>query len=176
MKSFLISLILVVAGQMAFGQQVKWYTIEEAFKLNESEPRKIMIDVYTDWCGWCKVMDKQTFSHPVIAEYLNSNYYAVKLNAEQKEDITLMGDTFKYIAQGTRGYHELAAVLLNGKMSYPSVVFLANIDGQLKAIHHQPGFVKPGPFDQMLKFIGGDHYLSEDYNAWLSTYESKIEE
>ena len=63
--------------------KIKWLTIEQAYALNQKEPRKMVIDVYTDWCGWCKVMDRETFSKPAIAEFVNKNYYAVKLNAEQ---------------------------------------------------------------------------------------------
>ena len=103
---------------------INWMTFEEAMEKNKTEPRKIFIDVYTDWCGWCKVMDKKTFSNPIIAEYMNDKYYAVKLDAEQREDIEFNGTTFKFVAQGSRGYHELAAALLNGKLSYPTVVFM----------------------------------------------------
>lgn len=152
-------------------QEVKWYTFEEAFKLNQTAPRKIMVDVYTDWCGWCKVMDKKTFSHKVIAEYLNNKYYAVKFNAEQKEDIILGNDTLKFVASGARGYHQLAAALLNNKLSYPSVVFL---DEQSKIIHLQQGFTKAQPFDVMLKYIGGSHYTNTEWTKWSETYNSPI--
>lgn len=64
-------------------------------------------------------MDKATFQRPEVATYMNEHFYNVKFNAEQKEDIEILGNNFKFIAQGNRGYHELAAALLNGKMSYP---------------------------------------------------------
>src|SRR5690606_16504737 len=89
--------------------KLQWYSMEEAVKLNEKNPKKFFIDVYTDWCGWCKVMDQRTFSHPVIASLINKYYYPVKLNAEQKQDIVLGDKTYKFVAQGSRGYHELAA-------------------------------------------------------------------
>jgi len=81
-----------------------------------------MIDVFTDWCGWCKKMDAETFSNPEIAKYVNELNYAVKFNAEQKADITFQGKTFKYVDQGNgKGYHELAAALLS--TSFPSLLF-----------------------------------------------------
>ncbi len=169
---FTTVLSLSTYSQGDVSQGVKWYTIEEAFKLNQMQPRKIMVDVYTDWCGWCKVMDKKTFSHSVIAEYLNKKYYPVKFNAEQKEDVILGKDTLKYVAtQGTKGYHQLAVALLNNKLSYPSVVFL---DEQARIIHLQQGFTEAQPFDKMLKFIGGDHYTTEKWEAWSTNYESPI--
>ena len=115
-------LVLFMAS-VTFAQTVKWYTIEEAMALTKKEPRKIMIDVYTTWCKWCKVMDTATFNNPVIAGYLNEKYYPVKFNAEQKDDVTLDGKTYKFVPGGGRGYHELAATLLNGNLGYPSSCF-----------------------------------------------------
>ena len=119
--------------------------------------------MYTDWCGWCKVMDKNTFSNDVIATYLNGSFYPVKFNAEQKEDVLLNGHTYHFVNQGARGYHELAAALLNNQMSYPAVVFL---NEQIQIIHVQKGYVKPQPFDEILKFIGGEHYLTSSWEEW----------
>src|SRR5260370_42057313 len=99
---------------------VKWMSFEEAVEKSKTEKRKIFIDVFTDWCGWCKVMDKNTFPDPEIARILNENYYPVKFNAEQTGDVAFRGATFKFIAQGNRGYHQLAAALLNNQMSYPN--------------------------------------------------------
>ena len=66
---------------------VNWITFEEAVKKSKAEKRPIFIDVYTDWCGWCKVMDKNTFNDPAVAKLLNEKFYAVKFDAEQKEDV-----------------------------------------------------------------------------------------
>lgn len=146
--------------------KIKWLTIEEAFALNQKKPKKIFIDVYTDWCGWCKVMDRETFSNASVADYISKNYYAVKLNAEQKEDIMLGKDKFVYVAQGARGYHQLAAALLRNQLSYPTVVFL---DEKFQAIQPIPGFMKPPVFHQIITFIGGDHYKSEPFEQFKTT-------
>ncbi|HOY72828.1 MAG TPA: DUF255 domain-containing protein, partial [Tenuifilaceae bacterium] len=82
--------------------KVKWYTLEEALKLNTSEPRKIFIDVYTDWCGWCKKMDSNTFNNPLIASYLTKDFYAVKVKAEGKNEITYKGQVYKNQGEGQR--------------------------------------------------------------------------
>jgi len=150
-------------------QHVKWYSFEDAIELNKKEPRKIMVDVYTDWCGWCKVMDKSTFNDSIVSGYLNERYYPVKLNAEQRENIQFNEVTFKFVAQGARGYHELAAALLNNQMSYPSVVFL---DENIQIIHVQKGYVKAQPFDEIIKFIGGDFYKTTTWEIWKNGYKS----
>lgn len=168
MKKFVVVACLFLALNLQ-AQEVNWLTFEEAIELNSKEPRKIMIDVFTDWCGWCKVMDKNTFNQKVIAEYLNKTYYPVKFNAEQKEEVTFNKKIYKFVAQGARGYHELAAALLNGQMSYPSVVFL---DEQVRIIHIEKGYVKAEPFDKILKFIGGNYYHTESWADWQAKYNS----
>ncbi|HEY3429872.1 MAG TPA: DUF255 domain-containing protein, partial [Cyclobacteriaceae bacterium] len=100
-------------------KMVKWMTFEEALEKSKTEKRKIFIDVYTDWCGWCKVMDKNTFGEANVAKILNEDFYPVKFNAEQRENVVFNGTTFKFVASGNNGYHELAAALLNNKLSYP---------------------------------------------------------
>ncbi len=152
-------------------QLVNWYTFEEAVEMNKKEPRKIIVDVYTDWCGYCKVMDKNTFSNKTVAEYMNARYYPVKFNAEQKEDITFNEKTYKFVAQGSRGFHELAAALLSGQLSYPSVVFL---DEQIRIIHVQKGYVQAKPFDEIIKFIGGNHFKTESWEDWKASYKSPL--
>ncbi len=170
MKKFFFILIIAFLG-MNISAQVKWYSIEEAVELNKKEPRKFMIDVYTDWCGWCKVMDKNTFNNEIIAKYLNEKYYPVKLNAEQKDSIIFKDKTYKYVASGNRGVHEFAYALLGGNMSYPSVVFL---DENYNGLTVEKGYIKPPRFDMILKFIGGDHYKSDSWESWSAAYNSPI--
>ena len=106
-KEILVFLVALMLTPLSLSsQQINWVSIEEAEKMNKEKPKKIMVDVYTDWCGWCKKMDKDTFSNPVIAEIINEHYYAVKLNAEGKDEIIFNGTTYKFIAQGSRGYHD----------------------------------------------------------------------
>ena len=113
--------------------QVQWMSWDEMIKAQKKEARPVFIDVYTDWCGWCKVMDRETFAKAEVYEVLNRDFYSVKFDAEQREDIKVGSKTYSYVAQG-RGYHELAATLLNRQLSYPTVVFLDNIDGLASAI------------------------------------------
>jgi thioredoxin-related protein len=164
-------LFLSFSGLAQDVSKVKWYSIEEAEKLNKQQPRKIMIDVYTDWCGWCKKMDKETFSHPVIAEYINKHYYPVKLDAESKEEIVFNGTTYKHVAQGARGYHELAAGLLNGKMSYPSIAYM---NEKMELLGAVPGYMTPPVIEPLLNYIAEDKYTSESLEEYQKNFQSKI--
>lgn len=151
--------------------KINWMTFEEAIKLNETAPKKIFIDVYTDWCGWCTKMDKTTFVDPKIVEYMNDNFYAVKFNAEQNEPIEFMGHTFvnRNNSNGTRkSTHELAQALLQGKMSYPSYVFMNEKNQALTIV---PGYSKAEEFIKILKYIGTDAFLNTTFEEFSKTQE-----
>ena len=143
---------------------IQWLTIEQAYAKLQKEPRKILIDVYTDWCGWCKVMDRETFKNKAVVDYINKTYYAVKLNAEQKETITL-GDK-KFISQGRT--HELALALTNNQPSYPTTVFL---DDQFQMIQPLPGYMKAKEFHEVITFIGDNYHKKEAFETYkVKTY------
>lgn len=147
-------------------KKVKWYSWEEAMELQRKEPRKIMVDIYTDWCHWCKVMDKKTFEDKKIADYLNTHFYPVKLDAEQKEDIIWNDKKFEY-RKGRRGVHTLAYSLLDGKMSYPSIVFL---NEKMERVMISAGFKKVPDFEKELTYVADEHYSN---NISLQEYKSK---
>ncbi len=169
----LIALLVCSLAPSVFAQEtqvpVKWMTFEEAVERSRTEKRKIFIDVYTDWCGWCKVMDKKTFNEPAVAKILNEEYYPVKFNAEQREDVVYDGTTFKFIEQGNRGTHQLAAALLQNQLSYPTVVFL---NEEFAIVHILKGFRQAPEFHKIAAFIGGDHYKTTNMEAWEGQYQS----
>lgn len=144
--------------------QVNWITFEEAVLKSKDNPKPIFIDVYTDWCGWCKKMDAATFNDPKVAEVLQNEFYPVKFNAEQKESILFNDYTFKFVANGRRGYNELAAALLDGKLSYPSVVFL---NEKMERITILAGYRGPDDFYPIVKFIGSGTYKTQTFEEYM---------
>lgn len=149
------------AGEPADG--IQWLTIEEAYAKIQKEPRKVLIDVYTDWCGWCKVMDRETFKDKAVTEYINKKYYAVKLDAEQKGTIKLGDKQFKYLEQGGRGINEIALALTNNQPSYPTTVFL---DDHFNMIQPLPGYMKAREFHQIITFFGDDYHKKQDFESF----------
>jgi thioredoxin-related protein len=175
-KYLLVALLALGLGTRGYGQEgkavVAWMTIEEAMEKSKSEKKKIFIDVFTDWCGWCKVMDRETFADPEVAKVLNEQFYPVKLNAEtKKEDIVFNGTTFKYVETSPgRGVHQFAAALLQNQLSYPTVVFLSEDFGMIAPM---PGFKKPAEFHVSLSFVASDafkkmsidNYVKNEYKS-----------
>ena len=151
-------------------QEINWLSIEDVEAAIKKEPRKVLIDVYTDWCGWCKKMDASTFVDPQITEYLNKNYYCVKLDGEDKRTLTFKGTEFNFIKQGRRGYHELAAGFLQGKMTYPNLVFL---DENLIVLQAMPGFRTADELLPILTYLGENIYLETDWTDYIKETKGK---
>jgi thioredoxin-related protein len=147
------------------GDGIKWMSWEQAVVLNKTTPKKFVIDVYTDWCGWCKVMDRETFTKPEIIKYVNDNYYAVKLNAEQKEDIIFGDQKFSYVSQGRSGYHTFAASLLDNNMGYPTLVYLTE---KFERVVISPGFKKPEQLMKELKFTGENAFSKMTWDQYMA--------
>lgn len=165
-------LYIFTAGQSLLGQnKIKWYTWEEATEKSKKDKKKIFVDIYTDWCGWCKKMDKSTFSEDHIAKYVNANFYAVKFNAEMESSVTLKGTEYKFIRSGQRGYHDLAAQLLQGRMSYPSIVFLDEDYNLIQAI---PGFQDVPTFEMIISYFGSNSHRSVPWNKYMQNFQSEV--
>jgi len=126
-----------------------WNSIDDLEKIAAKGDKKVMIDMYTSWCGWCKVMDKKTFTDPNVIAYLNENFHLVKFNAEQKQPVKYKGKTYEWINAGRKGVNTLAQEMLNGRLGYPSMVYL---DENLNKIRVSPGYKKP---DQLLAELRG---------------------
>ncbi len=170
MKTLFLSTALLLSFLCFAQEKINWMSIEEAEKASKKEPRKILIDVYTDWCGWCKRMDVDTFQKEEIVSFVNENYYAVKLDAEQKDSIVFKGKTYHFVKKGRKGYHELAAVFLQGRMAYPSIVYL---DENLNIIKPWPGYKGPKDFKVILDYIVEDYYLQGTFEDYIKSLNSK---
>lgn len=129
-KIILIALVAVIG--LSFipikkEKKINWITIEQAEAAQKKNPKKIMLDAYTIWCGPCKLLDKNTFTNPDLIDYVNKNYYAVKFNAEGNDVVKFKGQNysnpnFDSSKTGRNSQHELSKLL--GVSAYPTILFL----------------------------------------------------
>ena len=151
--------------------EVNWMTWEQAMEMSKLEKKKIVVKIYTNWCGWCKKMDKTTFDKSFIASYLNDNFYPVQFDAEQKEPIEFQGKVYKYInpVNGKRGYHEFAAFLTMGRMSYPTTVFF---NENLDLLQPIPGYQDAQAFEMIATYFGDDFYKKVPWETYEKNFVS----
>lgn len=144
-------------------EEVKWLTYDQAVALSKKNPKPIFIDVYTDWCGWCKHMDKNTFSNPKIAAYLNKKFYSVKLNAEK-------ADSAHYKGTG------MTNAALAGKVfrvsSYPTTVYLEADETLLQPL---PGYQAPNDFNRIIHYIGENQYKTTTWEDFQKSFTETVE-
>ena len=151
---------LLLLSQISWGQdnKIHWLTVSELEEAVKASPRKVMIDVYTQWCGPCKMMANQTFTHPDVVRYMNENYHCVKFDAESGDPVTFKGKEyknpdFKPGAGGRNSVHQLTFDL--GVNAYPTLIFF---DENLNPITPVTGFQSVENFELYAKLFGSNAY------------------
>ncbi len=151
---------------------VNWISFDEAYIKCKKNPRPIMIDIYTTWCGPCKMMSNQTFNNPDIAKYINDNFYAVKFDAETKDSVKF--DKYVFVStdpSNPKAPHQFAASILDNQLAYPSIVFLNN---QIQRLDILKGFMPPKNFEPILNYYGSGDYQKIKWEEYEKTFVSSI--
>ncbi|HNB82162.1 MAG TPA: DUF255 domain-containing protein [Chitinophagaceae bacterium] len=172
MKSLLI-LGLLLTGFCSCAQKNKstgihWMTIEAVQEEMKLHPKKVYIDLYTDWCGWCKVMDKKTFTHPKVIEYMNEHFYAIHMNAETADSFFFQGKKYGRIP-GTNT-NELAANFMHQKMTFPTSVFC---DEGFANPNPVPGYLDVPTMELILKYIGGNKHKQLPFDEYKASFKAE---
>ena len=162
--AFLIAFVFT-SFKITENDKIHWLSIEEMQLAYKKKPKPIIVDVYTSWCGWCKVMDKETYSNDQVAAYINEKYYAVRIDAETKESLEWNGKKYGYVSQYK--VNELAAYFLNGQMSYPTTVFFSSLEGNPAPL---AGYLKPKEIESPLKFFGDGVYKTKNFPDYLKGF------
>jgi len=162
MKKYKVLIVLLFIGSMTvFSQEkINWMSMDEALALQSKNPKKIIMDVYTTWCGPCKLLDKNTFGNTDVIKFINKNYYAVKFNAEGTSEITYNGKLYDNpdYQEGRKGknsqHYFTRALKIKG---YPTIVFFNNDGGFIQNV---VGYKTPDKLEIYLKMMANDDYLT----------------
>ena len=160
MKKMFSFLLVVIIGVFfltatSHAKNPQWKNFNEGLALAKKSGKKVLVDVYTDWCGWCKKMDANTYTDPKVLEYLKKNYIVIKLNAEGNEKLSYSGQTISP-PEFTQGM---------GITGFPATLFLQS-DG--KPITVLPGYSEADMFLHVLSFIGENHYEKKKFADYLA--------
>lgn len=155
----------VVKANYIDSTEIQWLNWDEVQTRMKKEPRKVWVDIYTDWCGWCKVMDRKTFSNKEVIKYMNTKFYAVKFNAEKDDSIRFMGKMY-YIPPGEKT-NELAVQLMHGELTYPNGIFMAENFLNPSSVS---GYHPVPEMELILKFLGENVYKSMKFEEYKSTF------
>ncbi len=150
-------------------ESIKWYTLEEAMEAAKEKPKPLLVDLYTDWCGWCKKLDADTFAHAGIVKYISENFYPVKFNAEQRNTVKFLGK--EYTPAANDRTHPLAMALTAGRLSYPMLLYI-RADGQV--ITAVPGYASPQQLEPILHYIATSAYETQQWDDFLKTFVSEF--
>jgi thioredoxin-related protein len=163
--AFFLSMANLLYAQ---SERINWVSWEQAQDQMKTQKRKIIVDIITDRCMWCKQMDNTTFQDAKLVKYINTNYYAIKFNAEQATVINFKGKSYDFIPKGRSGIHELAIEITNGKLnSFPTLVVM---DEEFNTIQPLSGFKSKEELDIILNYFGGNHHKSTPWSIYKESF------
>jgi len=148
-------------------KEIEWLSWDDVQIKMKKEPRKVWVDVYTDWCGWCKRMDATTFKNPELIKYMNTKFYAVRFNAEKMDSIRFLGTL--YTIQPQTHTNELAVKWMNGQLSYPTGIFMEESFMNPQPV---PGYHPVPEMEMILKFLGENVYKKQKFDEYQKTFKS----
>jgi thioredoxin-related protein len=150
-------------------KEIHWITsFDELQEKMKQNPKKVYIDIYTDWCGWCKKMDASTFANPDLIKYMNLNYYCVKFNAERQDVIQFNGKTYQFNPQYKANMLAVELIGKDKQIGYPTgVVMVENFQNP------QPlgGYLTVPQIEPILTYFGDNMYKHQPWDAYQKSYK-----
>ena len=176
MKFYILPVLILFSSLNLVSQSINWVTMDKALELQKNTPKNIMIDIYTTWCGPCKMLDKNTFTNKDLITFVNANYYAVKFNAEGNESVNYKNRLFENPnydpakAKRRNSAHQFSQYL--GVRAYPTIVFL---DDNAELIAPIPGYQTVQKIEIYLQLFKDQTYKDvnsqEAFNAYYESFK-----
>jgi thioredoxin-related protein len=148
-------------------EKIEWLTIEQVNAKMKAEPKPVIIDLYTDWCYWCKVMDKKTYKNAKVIKYINEHFYAVKLNAETRDQVKWNNKIYNYNLSNK--VNDFALYVTQGQLAFPNTVIFPVSEKIPAAV---PGFMEPREIEVILKYFGDGIYKKQNFNHYSAKFKS----
>lgn len=151
---------------------VKIYNINEALALSKKKPKKLLINIYANFCNSCKVQNNTTFVDTSIASYINKNFYLVNFDAESNDTIIFNGE--KHYKQVVNGYpfNTFAFKATNGQFALPSLVVM---DEKLALLDILSMYQHPKSLRPVLHYYGGNNYKTKKWPEFYDEYNKSAQ-
>lgn len=172
-KIFLTFFIVLCFSKASLAQKesINWVKVEDLQVLIKQNPKPILIDLYTNWCFYCKVLDAKTWKNRDVIRALNQYFHCVKFDAESKKTISFNKEKYNYLETGI---HELALALSSKQtaLSFPTLVFL---DKNYEVTYRYSGYIKSKKIYPLLIYIGREEYRTKSWEEFMKVFslESK---
>jgi thioredoxin-related protein len=149
-------------------EKINWLTMEQLNAKMKDETKPVLIDIYTNWCYWCKVMDKKTYNNSKVISYINQHFYAARLDAETKDTVKWNNKSFSYDAANK--VNDFALYATQGQLAFPNTVIFPEAQQTPAAI---PGFMEPKEIEVILKYFGEGAYKTQNFNEYSANFKPK---
>lgn len=151
------------AGARAAAQAVAgapdWRAWNDGMKQASTTGRPVVVDVYTNWCGWCRRMDRDVYQNAEIADYLRKKFVTIKLNAEAKDGARWQ--SHDYTSQDLAQQFRVSG--------YPTTIFLRSSGEHMANV---PGYVAADRFLLLLRYVAEGY---ADRNVPFAEFEKNAE-
>lgn len=159
--------VFFLSTNLSAKEKINWITLSEAQQKIKEKPKPILIDLYTNWCYWCKVMDNKTYQNQKVVKYINENFYAVKLNAESENQLFWNEQKFNYNKDNK--LNDFALYVTAGQPGFPTTVIFTGLKQNPAAI---PGYMSPREIEGILKYFGEDYYEKESFESFSANFKN----
>ena len=164
---FCLIIICAAFTKTSGNEKVQWLQLHEVTAKLKDKDKPILIDLYTDWCYWCKVMDKKTYNNKKVIEYINEHFYSARINAETKDILNWKDKTYNY--NDTYHINNFSLFVTYGRASFPTTVIIAD---QNSAPIPIAGFMEPKELERILKYFGEGAYKTMNFPQFEKTFRS----